>query len=380
MNNRFPNSLNFRLNPPSPSQETWEYASLGEAIDTHLCNRSWTQADLAHVLGWPQQKLSDLANDRSPLRPDDALDLAEALGGTGTDWMMLKVRQSLNVAKGSRLAEERLTEIRQRTRVELLLPTREMIRRGMLPAGDAEDLERAACDLLEVRSLDEESPFNASARRSDQTEPLSRQQRAWIAEARRRLPKELGIVAPNSKLQSLGRSLATTVRTIEELQLLPDRFEAHGIGLVHIPQYMGGRIDGVCTVVDGHPLIAISGRGGRFDKVLFTIAHELAHVMLGHLSGTSMFISEPEETVGIKADADISETQADLCASQWLLPDFGTNETGPFTAERINQLAGQRGVNPGLVIGRLQREGRIPWSSRLNSLIPSVKEVLAGWN
>ena len=380
MNNRFQDSRFDSLDATPESFGVREFASVGDAIDTILSRRSWTQADLAHVLAWPQQKLSDLANDRSSLRPDDALDLAEALGGTGADWMMLKVHQSLKLASSSRLTEERLTEIRQRSRVEVLLPTREMIRRGVLAAGSAGDLERSACELLEVRSLDEEIPFRASARRSDHTEPISRQQRAWTAEARLRLPTQLKSVAPHSKLGQLGQSLATTVRTIEEFQLLPHQFAEHGIGLVHIPQYLGGRIDGVCTVVDGHPLIAISGRGGRFDKVLFTIAHELAHVTLGHLNGKSIFISKPEDSDGIKTEPEISEIQADLCAGHWLLPDFGTIEAGPFTVERIKQFADQRGVHPGLVIGRLQREGRIPWNSRLNSLIPSVKGVLATWN
>lgn len=355
------------------------FASMGEAIEAHLHLRSWTQADLAHVLDWPDQKLSDLANDRSPLRPDDALDLAEALGGEGSDWMMLRVRQSLKSAEQDRRTDQRLKEIRQRSRVEILLPTREMTRRGILPAGDSDALERAACDLLEVRSLNDEIPFRASARRSLPTEPISRQQLAWIAEARRRPLAQLNQVATPETLQKLGRSLSTTVRTNEDFQHLPSRFAAHGIGLVHIPPYHGGRIDGVCTVVDGHPLIAISGRGGRLDKVLFTIAHELAHAALGHLDGKTTFISQPLSPAGHEASNDVAEIQADLCAGHWLIPDFGDLQNGPYTAERIRLFAEERRINAALVIGRLQREGRVPWNSRLNSLIPSVKEVLASW-
>ena len=40
------------------------------------------------------------------------------------------------------------------------------------------------------------------------------------------------------------------------------------------------------------PSIGISGRGKRFDKVLFTLLHEIAHIRLGHLDEKSLVIDD----------------------------------------------------------------------------------------
>lgn len=58
---------------------------------------------------------------------------------------------------------------------------------------------------------------------------------------------------------------------------------------------------------DGSPAIAISGRGKRLDKVLFTILHEAAHVSLNHLSARQRYIIDDKSakpTLGLGEPAD----------------------------------------------------------------------------
>ena len=41
---------------------------------------------------------------------------------------------------------------------------------------------------------------------------------------------------------------------------------------------------------------------------------------------------------------------------------------GVFTTARIRQFANEQGVAPGILVGRLQNQGILPWNNRLNSL------------
>lgn|GEM_PF-2440540 len=354
------------------------FSSIREAIGLHIEARGWSQADLARVLGWSAQSLSNVVNHRSPLRPEEALDLSRALGGSALSWMTIRASENLNSAFQDSGTLRRLGEIDSRSRVERILPTREMIRRGTLPDSDPQTIEKAANKLLGISSIEDEIIFSASARRKEKIGPVSRQQLAWIAESRSLVSGDLPPLANVTVLEQLGGSLATTVRTREDFRELPERFSEVGIALVFVPPYSGGNIDGVCTVVNGHPLISISGRGGRSDKIMFTIAHELAHISLGHLENGGIYISDPESSERVEEAS--RELAADLQAGSWLVPDLEDLSTGPVTEAQVVELSRRRGISESLIIGRLQRDGRIPWNSRLNKRIPSVKEDLNSWN
>ncbi|NII86036.1 HTH-type transcriptional regulator/antitoxin HigA [Corynebacterium glutamicum] len=60
-------------------------------------------------------------------------------------------------------------------------------------------------------------------------------------------------------------------------------FAVVGVKLVYIDSFPGGKLDGCAMVVDGHPVIGLSGRGKRLDKVFFTLLHEIAPILLVHL-------------------------------------------------------------------------------------------------
>ena len=67
-----------------------------------------------------------------------------------------------------------------------LAPIGDMQRRGWIKeTSDARELEAEVCRFLDVGSLDEEPVLSVSARKSDATAALSKEQRAWAFRARR---------------------------------------------------------------------------------------------------------------------------------------------------------------------------------------------------
>jgi HTH-type transcriptional regulator/antitoxin HigA len=119
-----------------------------------------------------------------------------------------------------------------------------------------------------------------------------------------------------------------------------------------------------------------SERGKRLDKILFTLLHEVAHLLLGHIHAGDFFVEEVDQhSPGGLAE----EEDANRQAAAWILPLPLSN-----TRERINQawiprVAAERGLAPIVVIGRLQNMKRLDWRTSLAKNAPTVIEELKSW-
>jgi plasmid maintenance system antidote protein VapI len=121
--------------------QAWD-VSITQLVERHLASRGWAQSDLARVLGWSPQFLSDVINRRTRIRPRDAIDLGCALGEEPDVLLAIQTKGQLLEALIDLKTSERLRSIAARRRIEEILPSREMIRRGILPDGSPEEIER----------------------------------------------------------------------------------------------------------------------------------------------------------------------------------------------------------------------------------------------
>ena len=73
------------------------------------------------------------------------------------------------------------------------------------------------------------------------------------------------------------------------------------------------------------------------------------------------------------------EQTADKYAMRWILPGDFIAVPGRISAEWIDKIATSRGVHPIVVIGRLQKQGRLTWRTSLVKGAPSVTRYLEEW-
>ena len=117
------------------------------------------------------------------------------------------------------------------------------------------------------------------------------------------------------------------------------------------------------------PVIQLSARYLSDDHVWFSLFHEAAHILLH--SKKQVFV----DAILGKADCNgVEESEAESEADSWArnflvpFPDwkkFSDTFLGGEGAVRL--FAEEQGIAPGIIVGRLQREGLLPWN-RLNSL------------
>jgi Zn-dependent peptidase ImmA (M78 family) len=103
-------------------------------------------------------------------------------------------------------------------------------------------------------------------------------------------------------------------------------------------------------------LIQLSLRYKSDDQLWFSFFHEAGHVLLH--GKRAVFIEDG------KSPKDAREKEADAFAAETLIPSDAyakVQASLPVSAERMRTLAAEIGVAPGIIVGRLQHDGWLPF-------------------
>ena len=310
---------------------------VGKWLADELEAREWSQADFAAILGRPTQFVSEIINGKKEITRESAAQIGAALGQTAEMWLSLQDQYLLAQQAKDARAQAKLSDVRKRALISQHAPVELLRKRGILQATNLDDLAREVMDLFELNSLEDEPAFLAAARRANRDENLSALQRAWFACVRKqaRLEPPTEPYSPKA-LRRLARSLSKTLRTSQDFEGLPDRFREAGVRLVFVDAFPGAKIDGGAMYVDGYPVIGLSGRGKRLDKVLFTLLHEIAHILREHIDADHYIVEEIDDG---HATQSAPEEEADVAAAELRFPDgfprIPARISGPWVQGRL---------------------------------------------
>lgn len=141
---------------------------------------------------------------------------------------------------------------------------------------------------------------------------------------------------------------------------LADVMAQYGIKFSIVHNFRGAPVHGyISQNKDGEYQMALTIRGAFADIFWFSLFHEIGHIVNGDISKSSDFIDALNNTDTAKEDA------ADKFAGNALLdPDSYADFTavGDYRIMTIKRYAASQRVAPYVVIGRLQKEKRIPYS------------------
>ena len=348
----------------------------GQLLGDELEGRGWTQADFAAVLGRPTQFVSEIITGKKEITRESAAQIGAALGMTPSFWLNLQDAYLLDRQAKNPETQRELGKVRRRARLNALAPVAALVKRGIIRGRTIDEQEAELKELFELDDINDEPGFLVAARRSNTSEELSATQLAWVACVRHAARTRVAS-APFSagKLADLAAQLPRILAVPEKFRDLPSLFAQADVLLVYVEALPGAKIDGCAFFLDGTPVIGLSGRGKRMDKILFTLLHETAHLTLGHVKPDQIIVEEVEQHTSDNA----CEKAANKQAGSWILP-----RPLPYTADRINQawitkVAAERGLAPIVVIGQLQNLRRLDWRSTLAKNPPTVTDELANW-
>lgn len=326
----------------------------GATIKEQLEDRGMSQKEFASRMGMSEKHISHLINGDVQLTPDVAYRLEMVLGLPAKFWSNLEAIYREKLIKVE--AENSLDSDKELVKK---FPYKEMAKNGWVPETRSPEERvvnlRKFFEVVQLNRLESANLIPAVAcRRLSITEKADFTLIAWVQkakiEARHIQTSHInlnGLMKQMNKIRSM-----TTEDPAVFCNSLCELLANYGIALVFLPHIGGSFLHGATFYDKDKIIIGLTLRGKDADKFWFSLFHEIGHIVLGHLNQCAEIDSEMEKA-------------ADDFAKNTLIPqnvyDSFVNK-GLFSKEAIVNFANEIEIDPGIVVGRMQKEGYIEFS------------------
>lgn len=331
----------------------------GETLRDTLETLGMTQAELARRTGLSQKHINQIIQGQASISPETALALERVTGVPARFWNNLEANYQ------SRLARRRE---RRGLRADVAwlstIPVKELIQRGAIVGSDDQ-----------ITLVEQVFAFFGVASRAAwkdlwlSPQAAFRQSQAFKAD-----PGAVATWLRLGELQASAIDCATFDRAafreaLSRLRTLtvedPETFEPRlvdesascGVAVSFVREIKGARVSGAARwLTPTKAMIQLSLRYHWEDHLWFSFFHEAAHILFH--GKKEAFVDSPKDkrTDDVEEEANrLAETiliPAKYEAELWRLKDLAS----------ITAFADDIGIAPGIVVGRLQREGIIKYN------------------
>ena len=325
----------------------------GATIKEQLISRGMSQKEFASRMDMSEKHISHLINGDVQLTKDVANRLELVLGIHSHFWNNLEsiYREKLAKVEAENSMDEDL-EIAKK------YPYNEMAKNGWV-ANTRHQKERV-CELRKFFEIVRLSLLTSkicpgiACRRQNITEKADYALLAWSQKAKLEA-RSIDVSPINIKLLQESSGEIRKMTTLSPEIFCPKLIDALsdcGIAIVFLPHIGGSFLHGATFYDKNKIVIGMTVRGKDADRFWFSLFHELGHIILGH-------INQPNGT------SEYDEKKADEYARDQLIPLYLFDEfvkKGDFCKESIISFAKEIELDPGIVVGRLQKEHYIPYS------------------
>jgi len=332
----------------------------GEILGETLQARSISQVEFASRCGLSEKHVSQIINGKASITSETALTFERVLGTRASLWMNLESNHRLRIAR--REEHERLASYADWASQ---FPLQALAKRGWIRSRcSKEEKVRSLLEFFGVTSPEaweiQYDRLVVAYRRS----PAFTSSREAVAAWLRIGDLEAAEVSTRPFDRSSFRDALDEIRGLTRLEA--SEFEPRmkqlcrdaGVALVFVPELPKTRLSGATRWISGNKaLIVQSLRHRKDDHFWFTFFHEAAHVLLH--GKRAVFIDEES------MDRSDEEREADLFAANHLIPREKYSaliERKRLSKAVVLASAEAIGIAPGVVVGRLQHDGAIPFS------------------
>lgn len=330
----------------------------GETLQETLGGVGMTQAQLAERTGLTTKTINLIVKGKAPVTPETALQLERVLGTPASFWNNRERQYRETLA---RLQEEK--QLEEHTAWLKDMPYRPMVGLGWIP--DAKEPVARIQILLNYFGVASPQQWKsvwekpvAAFRDSKAFQKDPGAVSAWLRKG------EIEAQKIHTKPYEEGRFREALGRARSLTQQPPETFEPalrklcsdSGVAWVLIPELPGTHAHGATRwLTPEKALIQLSLRYKSNDQLWFSFFHEAGHILL---HGKREVFLEDHSVPSNK------EVEADRFASDKLIPPSDymrlVSQGPPYTKLLICRFAKQVGIAPGIIVGRLQHDGKLP--------------------
>ncbi len=353
-------------------QRDWTVAP-GELLSELLDERGISQSELARRMGRPTKTINEIVNGKAAITPQTAIQLERVLGTSATFWINAEAAYRHDLA---RFAETEALE--RRTPWFERFPVKDLVRKGII---DRAPVARQIEQLLQFFGVGSPEAWET---RWETFAPAYRQPPGESSPAARAVWLRWGEITageastaaydPDGARRVVQQAARLSVVTPPQAAVdeLYDLLASVGIALVLLPEISGTRLSGAVHWPSAdRPVLQLSARHRRDDQFWFTVLHEIGHI----IDSPRRAFTDTDADDGADSASEVvdpeAEERADEIAREALVPSAALRaflaRASPDDRDAVRTFAGELGVAPGVVVGRLQRDGHLDWS-RLNDL------------
>jgi len=332
----------------------------GETIEDLLDERGWSKKDFSERIGLSPKHVNELIHGRAAISAAVAEKLSIVLGSTAEFWLSREAQyqaalEHCSVRESAAEASDWLRE----------LPIRCMKKFGWI-RGCSDKGEQvleclsyfgvASVDLWRQRYQNPLTAFRASGRFEKKCGSVA----AWLRQGELAATEVDCAAFDRAGFRSvLGdlRSLSNEPKSEVFTHTVRETCAQHGVAVVFVPAPQGCPASGATRwLTSSKAMLLLSLRHKSNDHLWFSFFHEAAHILL---HGKKMFFID-----GLDGLNEEAEEEANHFASNLLIPSVHTSRLARVKRSKraVIDFAAEIGVAPGVVVGRLQKEGLIPYS------------------
>lgn len=342
------------------------YIHPGEILEEVLEENYCKKREFANRCGVSAKTISQIINCKSNISPEMALIFERVLGISAELWINLDTKY--------RLFEARQNEIEKfSNQIEWInkFPLKELVKRGYLP-----HLEKNTNLVGAILSFFKISDISNWEQKYNNYQISYRKSTAYKKNCIYSLASWIRIVENKAELIDVTAYSKTkflnSINKIRELDIknfakLKEKIIKYcsdaGVAIIFEPEISKTHVSGATFWArKDKAVIGITLRYKSDDHFWFTLFHEFAHILLH--SKKEIFIDD-EKSENIDTENEANEFAKNILIAPKKYERFISE--GHFTASRIKEFAEKINISPGVIVGRLQKEGLINYN-RLNNL------------
>jgi HTH-type transcriptional regulator/antitoxin HigA len=333
----------------------------GDTIAETLEQLKMSQADLAERMGKTPSKINDLISSKEPITQATALQLEKVLGVDASFWLNSELKYRTLLARIEE--DEKMTCWIPWAEAH---PLKELKKCGYVATTTANvDAVKKLLLFYGVVSPKQWEivcvPQNNSVqyRKSNLFETSLASLTSWLRMGELEMKQKVLPPFDKDRLKELlseFRNIARGHPPDFATRLKNKCFEV-GLALIYTRCLPKAPISGATRWIGGNPLVQLTDRYKTNDHFWFTLFHEFGHVLLHGKKDIYL-----EEADGFKIEEE-KENEANQFACKWLLPDQSFVQLPKkIEIKDILEIANEYDVHPAIVVGRLQRANKIPYS------------------
>ena len=334
----------------------------GYFIQRQIDVRGWTQKDLADVLGVSVKEVNYLLQNKQSVTFETAQLLENAFGISAQTWL----NHELRYRESKQTGEKKARQVKIKSPIYEFMPINEMVKKGWISkTKSAEDLEQQVMRFWGIPSVDfdfmqNNSNLRIACKKSEALQNFSLYAlRCWKQKATLVAQTIQVPVFDRNKLTELYNAISQyTIDEVNGIANFLKRLTECGVKFVVLSHLQHTYLDGATFMDNENPVIVYTGRYKRLDNFWFTLAHEIAHVLL-HLKGDVCFVDDDSHSNN-EAEKEANEL-AQAMLKHGVIIKYFRNHEGYLTKGKLALASKVLGIHSSIIAGSLAHDGIVSY-------------------